>query len=123
MRDFVRPRQSEDYETIAVGLHNLGLHSGDRLALVGSAFWPDGSYPIYARIDRLRVVAQIPEATEFWRLGTQELESLEESLAAIGVKAIVARDRPDCAVPANWRDITVNQGVRFSILLLPGSRP
>lgn len=28
MRDFVRPRQPEDYETVAVGLRNLGLHSG-----------------------------------------------------------------------------------------------
>jgi hypothetical protein len=107
---------------VADRLSNLGLHSGDRLALVGSAFYPAEAYPYYARIDRLRVVAQVPDENEFWRLTTPELESVEERLASIGVKAIVAVNRPDYVVQADWRDVTLGRGVRFNILLLSEPR-
>ncbi len=122
IRDRIHPRQPEDYEMVADRLSNLGLHSGDRLALVGSAFYPAEAYPYYARIDRLRVVAQVPDENEFWRLTTPELESVEERLASIGVKAIVAVNRPDYVVQADWRDVTLGRGVRFNILLLSEPR-
>jgi hypothetical protein len=120
MRDCIRPRRSEDYELAADRLRNLGLHSGDRLALVGSAFSPAQAYPYYARIDRLRVVAQVPDENEFWRLSAPELELLEERLASIGVKAIVAINRPDYVSRLNWSDVTLDRGVQFNILLLSG---
>jgi hypothetical protein len=122
MRDSIRPRQPEGYEMVADRLNSLGLHSGDRLALVGSAFYPAEAYPYYARIDGLRVVAQVPDENEFWRLSTPELESVEERLASVGVKAIVAVNRPDYVVQADWRDVTLDRGVRFNILLLAEAR-
>src|SRR5207253_4207648 len=57
-----------DYETFAVILRNLGLRSGDRLAAVG---YCNDSY--YAHFARLRVVAQIPNEDQFWRLSAPEL--------------------------------------------------
>lgn len=122
VRDCFRPRHQEDYEMVADRLSNLGLHSGDRLALVGSAFFPPEAYPYYARIDRLRVVAQIPDENEFWRLSASELESEKQRLASIGVKAVVAIDRPDYIARENWNDVILDRGVRFNILLLSGPR-
>jgi hypothetical protein len=61
------------------------LQKGDRLAAVGYAY---NCY--YARYDRLRIVAQIPDANEFWHLSTPELQRVEERLASIGVTAVVA---------------------------------
>ena len=118
VRDCIRPRHQEDYEMIADRLNKLGLHSGDRLALVGSAFSPAEAYPYYARIDRLRVVAQIPDENEFWRLSAPELESEKQRLASIGVKAVVAINRPDYIAREKWSDVILDRGVRFNILLL-----
>jgi hypothetical protein len=112
VRDLGRARQP-DYETVAVSLRNLGLQSGDRLAVVGFLY---DSY--YARFARLRVVAQIPNEDEFWRLSTPELNKVLQRLATVGVKAIVARNRPVSCALVNWRDLDVSSSTRFSILLL-----
>jgi hypothetical protein len=118
VRDALHRRQAEDYEIAADQLRNLGLNSGDRLALVGSAFSPAEAYPYYARLDQLRVVAQIPDENEFWRLSGPELEAVEKRLASIGIKAVVAINRPSYVAPARWRDVMLHSGVRFNILLL-----
>jgi hypothetical protein len=107
-RDLVHPRPPE-YQKAALGLRDLGLQNGDRLAIVG---YPYDCY--YARYARLRVVAEIPDEQEFWNLSTPELKSLAEHLASIGVKAVVASNRPDASASADWKDISV----RFSVLLL-----
>jgi hypothetical protein len=116
--DFVRGRQPADYEIVAARLRNLGLHTGDRLALVGSAFVP-GAYPLYARIDQMNVVAQIPDGNDFWSADSKQFESVEKHLSALGVKAIVAKDRPISSLPSNWQDINVSGGVHFSVLKIP----
>lgn len=112
LRDLVRSTQPA-YKTVGVGLRNLGVRRGDRLAVVGYAY---DSY--FARYAGLRVVAEIPSADEFWKLSTEELKSVEEQLEKIGVKAIVAKDRPNISAPANWLDVTASNSARFSILLL-----
>ena len=115
-----------DYQTIAVGLRNLGVQSGDRLAVVG---YEDIFVPYYARYARLRVVAEITSKDEFWNLSTPELKSVEERLASIGVKAIVAtsgkehgeplrENRPEFSALPNWREVKVSDSVRCSVLLL-----
>ncbi len=110
VRDLVQSRPP-DYQTVAVGLRNLGVQRGDRLAVVGYAF-----DPYYARYARLRVVAEIPSTDEFFNLTTQELKSVEERLAGIGVKAVVARNSSALPNPANWRDVKVSDSVHFSVL-------
>ena len=112
LQNFVHAKPP-DYEAVAVRLRELGLQSGDRLAVVG---YSNDSY--YARFARLRVVAQIPNADEFWRLSAPELNRLSQRLAAIGVKAIVARNRPVSCAFANWRDLNVSNSTGSSVLLL-----
>jgi len=112
-RDFVHPK-TPDYQIAALGLRELGLQNGDRLAIVGYGF---DCY--YARYDRLRVVAQIPNATEFWHLSAPELKSLEERLAAVGVKAVVASNRPAVSAAADWKDVKVSDSEQLSVMLLP----
>jgi hypothetical protein len=74
--------------------------------------------PYYVWYARLRVIAEIPATDEFWKLSTLELKSVAERLTRIGVKAVVAENRPDVSTEANWRDVKVSDSVRFSILLL-----
>ena len=106
-------RQEPEYRTIARGLTELGIHGGDRLAVVGYAF---DSY--YARFARVQVTADVEDADEFWRLSEADLKRLEDRLAASGVKALVARNRPAGSWPERWRDLDGTKSARFSVLLL-----
>jgi hypothetical protein len=106
-------RQEPEYRTIARGLTELGIHGGDRLAVVGYAF---DSY--YARFARVQVTADVEDADEFWRLSEADLKRLEDRLAASGVKALVARNRPAGSGPERWRDLNGTKSARFSVLLL-----
>ena len=116
-KDLVRP-QAPEYQTAALGLHDLGLKQGDYLAVIGSA-----NTCYYARYDRLRIVAQIPDAREFWRLTPPQLQLLEQRLASIGVKALVASGRPDPPQLAGWKDVKVSDSSRLSVLLLSPAAP
>ena len=113
-KELVHPKVP-DYQIAALALRELGLRSGDRLAVVGYGF---DCY--YARYDRLRIVAQIPDPTEFWHLSKPELKSLEERLASVGVKAaVVAQNRPDAAPTAAWKDVKLSDSVLSVLLLSP----
>ena len=112
-KDLIR-RTPPDYQIEGQGLIGVGLQSGDRLAVVGYAH---NCY--YARYAHLRVVAQIPDSHEFWQLSALELKSVEERLASIGVRAVVASNRPETSAPAGWKDVKLPDSSRFSILLLP----
>jgi hypothetical protein len=102
------------YESAAIGLRQLGLKPGDRLAVVGS---PYDAY--YAHYDRLRVIAQIPDQDEFWRLSEPELQALSARLTTIGVNAIVATGRPYISAPADWRNVNGSNVGVLNVLLLP----
>jgi hypothetical protein len=109
-----------DYEAVAAGLRDAGVHSGDRLAVVG---WDTAYYAYYARYERAHIVAEIPSADEFWNLSAAELQAVTEHLTQIGVKALVAANRPAHSIQPNWRDVKVVGPDRFSILQLPEPRP
>lgn len=108
-----RPGQEPEYRTIARGMTELGIHGGDRLAVVGYAF---DSY--YARFARVQVTADVEDADEFWRLSGADLKRLEDRLAASGVKALVARNRPAGSWPERWRELNGTSSARLSVLLL-----
>jgi len=112
-RDSIHPRPP-DYEVAALGLRALGLKDGDRVAVVGTGF-----ECYYARYDRLRIVAEIPDEREFWHMSAPGLRTLEGLLAASGVKALVAPNRPEDAAGADWKDLPASGSERMSVLLLP----
>lgn len=116
--DLVHPGQPA-YQIAALGLRALGLQNGDRVAIVGYAH---NCY--YARYDRLHVAAQIPNAHEFWSLSAPELKTLVDRLTLIGVKAVIASNRPDCTALGGWKDVEVSNSKRLSVLLLqPNAAP
>jgi hypothetical protein len=111
--DLVHPRQP-DYEVVGDSLRNLGVESGDRVAVVGQEAFD----PYYAHYAGLRVVANIPTADEFWKLSPAEVESVADTLRGIGVKALVAENKPEASTAANWRQVKLSGPMRVSILLL-----
>jgi hypothetical protein len=112
VKGLVHPTQPE-YEKVALGLRNLGVGTGDRLAVVG---FPLDAY--YAHYTGTRVVAAIAATDDFWNLSTPDWKSVAERLGEIGVKAVVARNRPRISTTANWKDVKVSDSVGYSVLLL-----
>src|SRR5205807_1901741 len=83
-----RPRAEFDHVVAARHLEAIGIRDGDRIATVGAPF-----VDFYARIARLRVIAQISDEATFWKLPEQQAEAIENALAKTGAKVLVARDR------------------------------
>jgi Dolichyl-phosphate-mannose-protein mannosyltransferase len=105
-----RPRGEFDHIVAARNLEAMGIRPGDQIATVGAPF-----VDFYARIARLRVVAQVSDEAAFWKLPQPQSEAIENALAKTGAKALVAKDRPSAFQEHSWRQIP---GTRFSVLQL-----
>jgi hypothetical protein len=112
VRNLARPTQPE-YEKVALGLRNLGVRSGDSLAVVGFPFGP-----YYAHYSGTPVVATIAATDDFWNLSTPDWKSVADRLAGIGVKAVVAQNRPHNSTTANWKDLKISGDVQYSVVML-----
>jgi hypothetical protein len=127
-----------EYILVGDALLANGIGPGDSIAVAGGTTYETGGKTYrengawtayYGRYAGVRVTAAIvdaddgkdmPErpAPEFWHLGQEDLTRVKDLLARIGVKAIVAQDRPADSTPADWRRVS---GTPYSILLLSGS--
>jgi hypothetical protein len=105
-----RPRGEFDHVIAARNLEAMGVRAGDHIATVGAPF-----VDFYARIARLRVIAQVSDEAAFWKLPQLEAETIENALARTGARVLVARDRPPAFQEHSWRQIP---GTRFSVLQL-----
>jgi hypothetical protein len=105
-----------DYILIGDALHAAGVNRGDRLATVG-----DGMEAFYARYAGARIVAHVVEASEFRHLSAEDLVRVRDGLASIGVKALVAADKPVNAASQAWKDVMVSGSPRYSIMLVTPS--
>jgi hypothetical protein len=112
VRQFRHP-VDEDYVAAARSLQRMGLQPGDNLAIVGKA-----GHPYYARYDRLRVVSEIEEPEKFWGLSQNDAKQVEDRLASIGVKALLAFNRPASFHQGGWAEAGTIEGRPFSVLLL-----
>jgi len=104
------PRGEFDHVVAARNLEAMGIRAGDQIATVGAPF-----VDFYARIARLRVIAQVSDEATFWSLAEPQPEAIESALAKTGAKVLVARDRPLGFQEHSWRQIP---GTRFSFLRL-----
>jgi hypothetical protein len=104
--------RSEDQE-IADSLSLLGLKAGDSIATVGSSF---DAY--WARIGKLRIVAQALDKNEFWNTDEGRMDELMAHLRSLGIKAVVARAGGEESRPG-WRDLPPpSEGEIFRAFLL-----
>jgi len=104
------PRGEFEHVIAARNLDAMGIRSGDQMATVGAPF-----VDFYARIARLRVIAQVSDEAAFWKLAQEKAVLVEDALAKTGAKALVARDRPAGFQEDRWRPVP---GTRFSFLRL-----
>ena len=102
--------KAPDYLVIANALRRLGVNSGDELATVGYTF---DAY--YAHAAGTRIIAQIPDADDFWNLSAGDFEKVKECLTSIGVKALVAKDGPH---QGDWQEIPGTRLNRVRVLML-----
>jgi hypothetical protein len=73
------------YLAVAEQLRQIGIHPGDRLALVGQ------DPPEYGvRLAGARIVAMFPDADSYWKAGAPDLARAQEQLRKAGIKALLA---------------------------------
>ncbi len=95
-----KPRAMPMDVRVAQELDTYGIHPGDSVALVGTGF---DHY--YARIARVRIVAQVTNAAELWSRSQASAERVEHALAGAGAKALIARFRPAAFQKWDWHGV------------------
>ena len=100
----------------AVFVLRSGVRAGDSIAVIG-----DGMFAYWARLARVRVVAEIPSAasTEFWATPPDGKRRVLEKLRGAGAVALVASGVPAGGGAEHWR---VHDNGRVSVLSLGESR-
>lgn len=123
-RDLIRWRDTSvnPYWQVADGLSQMGIQPGDQVAFIGL-----GSRAYWARLARVRIVAEIPEseadaefqeAHKFWAADDFVKSQVMQTFARTGAKVIVARV-PRNASTTGWQSIA-NTG--YYAYILPLSR-
>ena len=103
-----------DNTRIAGSLRRLGIQPGDTVAIAGSAI---DAY--YVRLAEARIIAQIPDEAAIWQLSPEKFEAVQQRLAKIGVKALIAEGSPPAAGHTAWETLPGAHGTRLSFLRLP----
>lgn len=87
------------YWKIADNLQQYGIKPGDKVANLGMADY------YWARLARVKVVAEIPEVLDFWAADAQSKANVLEAVAKTGAKVIVQKTDvklPSSTYPASW---------------------
>jgi hypothetical protein len=122
-------RNPSDADYVAVGkkLQLLGLRPGDKVAIAGPAL-----SCFFVRYDRFRIVSQIADSDDFLQLNPADAKRVEDRLAFIGVKALIAikvpheasREHPENDRGNGWTDVGFANGTQVSALMLqPAEEP
>ena len=94
---------ARDQIKAALGLENMGLRTGDNVAVIGS-----GTLNHWARLGGFKIVAEAPAsgpAREFWASSTERRSLAYERLSKAGARAIVAWNPPSTAGD-HWKRIS-----------------
>jgi hypothetical protein len=89
------------------------LKGVERVATVGRPFQ---SY--WARIGRMKVVGEVPDADAYWSAGDAAREAIAAEFARAGATALVARDKPRTAAAGRWRELLGTRDARYHALAL-----
>ena len=106
------PSQKDQLEA-AVGLQNLGLTGGDRVAVIG-----DGSFDFWARLARFRIVSEVsslePGNREFWASSWERRSLVYQKLRDTGAMVLVVWSPPANGMDPGWRRVAgTNYYARF----------
>jgi hypothetical protein len=115
-----------DQVRAAVGLENMGLRIGDKVAVIGS-----GLTNHWARLARLRIVAEVSydgwtNTGRFWASSPERRDKAYECLSHTGARGVVAWDPPSVSQDPRWHRIS---DTRYYIYFFPaestepGSKP
>jgi len=87
---------------LAQQIKEMGIQPGDEIAFIGYSF---GAF--FARLARIRIIAEIPgaEAERFWRADPLTQSRVIEAIAGTGAKAIIAEWAPAGASLEGWERI------------------
>lgn len=100
-------RRTDDGVVIAGAIRSLGVNAGDYVAVVGSGY----SVISAARLARVRIMVEIPDADAFWHLGEIERSELNRRLADVHVKALLTTDVTQRSDDPTWYEV---KGLRSS---------
>jgi hypothetical protein len=85
---------------VAQTLRELGVSQDDKVGVIGYAY-----DSFWARLARVRIVAEMLEAEEFWRADQALRQSVLQAFANTGVDAVVAEYVPDYAGLRDWHQV------------------
>jgi hypothetical protein len=95
----------KDQIKAAVGLENMGLRAGDKVAVVGY-----GIFNHWARLGRFKIVAEAAAlglpSRDFWAESPERRNSAYECLSRAGARAVIAWDPPASALDPRWQRIS-----------------
>ncbi|HEY1657535.1 MAG TPA: hypothetical protein VGG14_04270 [Candidatus Sulfotelmatobacter sp.] len=102
----------KDYVRAAEGLRNMGLHAGEKVAIIG-----DGDVQYWARLGKFKIVAEVfaPDAERmpFWSETWERRRMAYECFRKAGAKAAVVWS-PPASVDPGWERVgNTNYYVRF----------
>jgi hypothetical protein len=83
---------------VADGLRRTGVEPGDWVTVVGNG----GYHAYWARLARVKIVAEVPDEEAFWKLDTEEGARVMQALASTRARVVVARAIPDAARNVGW---------------------
>ena len=96
---------AKDQVRAAVELQTLGLHAGDKVAVIGYGYLDH-----WARLGRFRIVAEAAapgfSAPEFWASSPERRNRAYECLRGTGAKAVIAWDPPHSVLDTRWKKVS-----------------
>ena len=94
---------SKDQVEAALGLKEMGLPSGGKVAVIGY-----GIVNHWARLGRFRIVAEAasPDPREFWASSPEARNLAYECLKGTGAQAVIAWQPPTSALDPRWKKVS-----------------
>ncbi|MBE9125809.1 MULTISPECIES: hypothetical protein [unclassified Coleofasciculus] len=92
---------------IAQGLNQLGIHAGNKVAAIALR-GENGTKDYWARLARVTIVAELPDAKSFWKTDTATRAEVYKVLERTGAKAIIQKrgvNTPEYMSANGWQEI------------------
>ncbi len=101
---------------MATRLNQLGVHPGDKVALLGY------KHPYWARLARVKIVAEVVEPRNFWEkdtaVRTEVLKTLERTGAKIIVYSRKKSEMPNALSARGWQEIGNTSSAYYYVYFL-----